>query len=106
MADYYNTARAHVRALKTMQEDNKRKAERRAEAATIQAGSTCAFAKSVAQQSLRWAPMTSVGQAGLMKRLICLHRQSSLKIFCGWMVVQAASSATRSNTQPLRASKA
>ena len=36
MADYYSTARAHVRALKTMQEDNKRKAERRAEAANVQ----------------------------------------------------------------------
>lgn len=33
---YYHTARAHARALKNLGEDNKRKAERRAEVANVQ----------------------------------------------------------------------
>ncbi|KAK9815195.1 hypothetical protein WJX73_010573 [Symbiochloris irregularis] len=34
---YYHTARAHVKSLKSMSDDNKRKAERRAEVANVQA---------------------------------------------------------------------
>ena len=33
---YYHTARAHVRALKNMGEDHKRRAERRAELANVE----------------------------------------------------------------------
>lgn len=36
MANYYHEARAHARAIKTLQDDNKRKAERRAEFAVVQ----------------------------------------------------------------------
>ena len=36
MANYYHEARAHARSLKNMQEENKRRAERRAEVASVQ----------------------------------------------------------------------
>ena len=36
MANYYHEARAHVRRLKELSEENKRRAERRAELASAQ----------------------------------------------------------------------
>lgn len=41
MANYYHEARAHVRSLKQLETDNKRRGERRAEVANAQASSGC-----------------------------------------------------------------
>lgn len=43
MANYYHEARAHVRQLKNMSDDKRRKAERRAELAEVEASALTVF---------------------------------------------------------------
>ena len=66
---YYHTARAHAKALKTFGEDNKRKAERRAEVANVQVAifnPTAALSKLLlvllAAQSITRAAVTQAEQ--------------------------------------------